>query len=70
MTPSGVRTIEKRLPEFAAKLVKTVAMPERASLIAALKQCVSVYLELQAKENVTINVKAKEASIGYLEGLE
>lgn len=70
MTPSGVRTIEKRLPEFAAKLVKTVAMPERASLIAALKQCVSVYLELQAKENVTINVKAKEASIEYLEGLE
>ncbi|NOH31328.1 aminoglycoside 6-adenylyltransferase [Vibrio mediterranei] len=70
LTPSGVRTIEKRLPQFAGKLVKTVAMPEKVSLISALEQCIVIYLELRAKENVTINERAKLASIDYLEALK
>jgi len=70
LTPSGVRTIERRLPEFASKLVKTVAMPEKVSLIAALEHCIAIYLELRAKENVTINDQAKQVSIAYLEALK
>ncbi|NOH78188.1 oxalate:formate antiporter [Vibrio sp. RE86] len=70
LTPSGVRTIEKRLPEFASKLVKTVAQPEKTSLISALEQCITIYLELRAKESVTINDQAKQASIAYLEALK
>ncbi|HIF9080036.1 TPA: oxalate:formate antiporter [Photobacterium damselae] len=70
LTPSGVRTIEKRLPEFASKLVATVAMPEKTSLILALEQCISIYLELREKEKVAVNDKVKKASIIYLEGLK
>ncbi|WP_260260483.1 oxalate:formate antiporter [Vibrio intestinalis] len=70
LTPSGVRTIEKRLPDFAEKLMKTVAMPERNSLISALEQCVSIYLELQANERVVINTAAQHACIGYLRDLK
>ncbi|MGR5063944.1 oxalate:formate antiporter [Photobacterium sp. DNB22_13_2] len=70
LTPSGVRTIEKRLPEFAKKLVKTVAMPEKTSLISALEQCIAIYLELREKEDVVINDKTKQTSIIYLEALK
>lgn len=70
LTPSGVRTIEKRLPEFAQKLAKTVALPEKESLISALKHCVSIYLDLQQKEHVVIRESAKVASIDYLEQLQ
>lgn len=70
LTPSGVRTIEKRLPEFASKLLNTVAMPEKNSLTSALEQCVSIYLELQSRAGVTVNHKVKDACIRYLEELE
>ncbi|GAB2645231.1 nucleotidyltransferase domain-containing protein [Vibrio panuliri] len=69
LTPSGVRTIEKRLPEFSAKLLETVAIPEKESLIFALKQCVVLYLELRQNEEVTVNDKAREACVGYLSEL-
>ncbi|WP_394245474.1 oxalate:formate antiporter [Vibrio astriarenae] len=69
LTPSGVRTIEKRLPAFAKKLVETVATPEKASLISALEQCVTLYLELRENESVTINDCAKQTSIAYLKGV-
>ena len=70
LTPSGVRTIEKRLPEFASKLVKTVAVPEEVSLISALEQCIVIYLELRANEDVTVNDQVKQASIAYLDALK
>ncbi|EGU44324.1 putative plasmid-related protein [Vibrio ichthyoenteri ATCC 700023] len=69
LTPSGVRTIEKRLPEFAAKLVKTVAMPEKESLTFALGHCVSLYLELRENEEVVINERAQAACVNYLHNL-
>ncbi|WP_114764978.1 nucleotidyltransferase domain-containing protein [Vibrio rhodolitus] len=69
LTPSGVRTIEKRLPEFSAKLLKTVAMPEKASLTSALEQCVAIYLELRANEEIQVNDRAKDACVGYLRDL-
>ncbi|GAL15880.1 putative plasmid-related protein [Vibrio astriarenae] len=69
LTPSGVRTIEKRLPAFAKKLVETVATPEKASLISALEQCITLYLELRENESVVINDCAKQTSIAYLKGV-
>ncbi|MGL6260828.1 oxalate:formate antiporter [Vibrio sp. WXL210] len=66
LTPSGVRKIEQRLPEFARQLAKTVAIPEKASLISALEQCITIYLELRSKESVVVNDKAKQASLAYL----
>lgn len=69
LTPSGVRTIEKRLPDFAAKLAKTVAMPEKESLKIALGHCVSLYLELRANEEVVINERAQTACVNYLHGI-
>ncbi|GAM74116.1 putative plasmid-related protein [Vibrio ishigakensis] len=62
MTPSGVRTIEKRLPEFTKKLCKTVALPERDSLKSALEACVELYLELRENEDVVVNDKAKQGA--------
>ncbi|KLV03412.1 oxalate:formate antiporter [Photobacterium aquae] len=66
LTPSGVRTIEKRLPAFADKLLHTVAMPERDSLKSALMHCVSIYLELRDNENIVTNDRAKDACVRYL----
>ncbi|TVU58083.1 oxalate:formate antiporter [Vibrio atlanticus] len=65
LIPSGVRTIEKRLPEFSTKLLKTVAMPERESLITALEQCVNIYLGLRVIEEVKINSQAQKVCVGY-----
>lgn len=66
LTPSGVRKIEQRLPEFARQLAKTVATPEKASLISALEQCITIYLDLRSKESVVVNDKVKQASLAYL----
>ncbi|GAB2647462.1 nucleotidyltransferase domain-containing protein [Vibrio panuliri] len=70
LTPSGVRTLEKRLPEFASKLAKTVAVLEKGSLIAALEQCVVIYLEMRVKENITKNEEAKQVAMAYLETIK
>ncbi len=70
LTPSGVRTIEKRLPLFAEKLLKTVAQPEKAALLSALEHCVTIYLELRENEEVMINEAAKAASLKYLAAIE
>ncbi|MDA0106868.1 nucleotidyltransferase domain-containing protein [Vibrio sp. La 4.2.2] len=69
LTPSGVRTIEKRLPEFAKKLEKTVALPEKESLKSALEHCVLIYLELRANETIEVNDRAKLACVDYLKNI-
>lgn len=66
LTPSGVRTIEKRLPEFANELKRTVAIPERDSLVSALKHSKALYLRLRANESVTINHEAERLTTKYL----
>ena len=70
LKPSGVRTIEKRLPDFTAKLCRTVATPDYTSLKSALKYCISLYLELQENENVITNEKAKTACLAYFDNLD
>lgn len=69
LTPSGVRTIEKRLPEFSQKLLKTVALPDKVSLKSALDHCVKLYLELRENESVDVKEKAQAASLDYLNKL-
>lgn len=60
LTPSGVRKIETRLPEFTNKLEQTVAKPARLELIHALKQCIALYLELREHEDVEKNTEAQK----------
>ena len=44
----GVRKIEQLLPDFAEKLKKTVAVPERESLLNATEYAAELYLELRS----------------------
>ncbi|MFI3276465.1 oxalate:formate antiporter [Vibrio sp.] len=67
LTPSGVRKIESRLPEFAQALTQTVSMPERDALIPALKQAVKLYLELRGNEQITLDEKAQSFCLQYVE---
>lgn len=67
LTPSGVRKIETRLPEFSKKLELTVAKPEKAELTFAVKQCITLYLELREHEDVQKNTEAQEMCIQYFE---
>ncbi|KXF82055.1 aminoglycoside 6-adenylyltransferase [Enterovibrio coralii] len=65
LTPSGVRKIETRLPDFAEKLRKTVALPEKASLISAMTQCIEIYRELRSKESVKKDTDAETAAMAF-----
>lgn len=65
LTPSGVRWIEKRLPDFAEKLKETVASPNEKSLVPALSKCISLYLELRENEQVIKNEPAQELALAY-----
>lgn len=65
MTPSGVRKVESRLPEFAKQLQETVAAPQRSELISAVEQCISLYLALRENEEVAINIEAQNVCINY-----
>ena len=67
LTPSGVRKIESRLPEFAQALTQTVSMPERDALVPALKQAVKLYLELRGNEQIKIDEKAQSFCLQYVE---
>lgn len=68
LTPSGVRKVESRLPEFAQALAQTVSMPERDALIPALKQAVKLYVELRGNEQITTDEKAQSFCLQYVEG--
>lgn len=67
LTPSGVRTIEKRLPDFTISLKECVAKPERKALIPALRACIALYLELRANEQVNLNHEAQKSVMSYFE---
>lgn len=66
LTPSGVRKIETRLPEFSKELELTAAKPEKESLIIATHKCIELYLELRENEQVEINIEAQEMCVTYL----
>lgn len=64
-TPSGVRTIEKRLPVFSEELLNTIAIHNQASLISALQKCIDLYRMLREKENIKVNHDAEKVCIDY-----
>ena len=68
LTPSGVRKIETRLPEFSKKLERTVAKPTKVELTVAVKQCIEIYLELREHEDIQKNIEAQEMCVQYFEG--
>lgn len=65
LTPSGVRKIETRLPDFSAALKKTVATPDRQSLVVGFENCIELYLQLRNKEQVDINESAQKLCLDY-----
>ncbi|WP_245603040.1 nucleotidyltransferase domain-containing protein [Shewanella fidelis] len=65
LTPSGVRKIEQRLPDFTRQLSLTVVSPEKAPLIAALQQCIDLYLGLRQPSQITVNTQAEKLCIDY-----
>ncbi|MGQ8365524.1 nucleotidyltransferase domain-containing protein [Glaciecola sp. 1036] len=65
LTPSGVRWIEKRLPEFSQQLKATVANVNRESLVSAYENVISIYLELRENEQVEINQQAQTLTLEY-----
>ena len=67
LTPSGVRKIEQRIPEFAAQLKHTIATPDRHALIPAYRKCVALYLQLRSVEQVRVNSLAQRRTMEYFE---
>ncbi|NLS11993.1 oxalate:formate antiporter [Vibrio sp. SM6] len=65
-TPSGVRKLETRLPEFALELGKTVVKPEKLSLIDALNRVITLYLRLRENEVVIKREAAQQVSMDYV----
>lgn len=66
LVPSGVRNLETRLPSFADKLKTTLAGHDKASLVNALNNVISIYLELRSNEEVSVNADAQEYCLKYL----
>ncbi|KEI70607.1 hypothetical protein [Endozoicomonas elysicola] len=64
----GVRKIERLLPDFAEKLKKTVAIPEKESLLDATEYAVKLYLEIRSPV-LTVRKKAQRLSLNYLQML-
>nr|WP_086939336.1 nucleotidyltransferase domain-containing protein [Thaumasiovibrio occultus] len=69
LTPSGVRRIESRLPDFARELEKTVATPNKDALLPAFAHCIALYLSLRDQETVTVNHQAQRECTAYFEQL-
>lgn len=65
--PSGVRRIESRSPSLATELEQTVAVNEAASLVRALRSCVSIYLKYRTSSNLELKPEAQTASLRYLD---
>ncbi|CAH0532480.1 hypothetical protein VST7929_00310 [Vibrio stylophorae] len=66
LTPSGVRTIEMRLPQFAEQLKATIAVPEPRSLLQAFEQTVALYQTLRQQESVQRHAEAEQLALSYL----
>lgn len=67
LTPSGVRKIESRLPDFAQTLRKTVATPDKEPLIDALATCVVIYEGLREGQDIRLGEEARALSLEYFE---
>lgn len=64
----GVRKIEQLLPDFAEQLKKTVAFPEKESLLDATQCAAKLYLELRSSA-VKPNHSAQDLALTYLNRL-
>lgn len=67
LTPSGVRKIETRLPEFTEHLKETVSIPERDALTRAFEKSITMYLKLRKNEHVVVNLEAQHICVEYFE---
>ena len=65
LTPSGVRRIEERLPEFSNRLKETVATHDKVSLIQAMASAIELYIELRENVSVEKNSSAEELCLSY-----
>ncbi|MGC4941837.1 aminoglycoside 6-adenylyltransferase [Kribbella sp. DT2] len=65
--PTGVRRIEQLAPEMVPALARTVAMPDRADCLRALRAAVELYVEVRG-DDVVQQTEAEKAVLGYLDG--
>ena len=70
MTPSGVRSIETRLPVFAKKLADTIATPEKTSLVSAYRHCIALYLSLRDTMVVNKNPSAQTRALDFFQHID
>ncbi|GHA34724.1 nucleotidyltransferase domain-containing protein [Photobacterium aphoticum] len=67
LTPSGVRHLEKRMPDVASLLTETIVQPEKAPLIMAFEKIIAFYLTLREREDVTIHHEAQALALAYFQ---
>ncbi|AMO57713.1 hypothetical protein [Endozoicomonas montiporae] len=65
----GVRNIERLLPDFTEKLKKTVATPDKQSLLNATTVAASLYLELR-KSDLCLRSDARTLAMDYLKTIQ
>jgi predicted nucleotidyltransferase len=72
LRPAGVRRLETDAPQLAADLRRTIAAPERGSILAAIQVCVQLYRRLRSAEPRPIEkrTKAEAAALEYLARIE
>ena len=67
---TGVRKVERSLPEFAARLEATLCVHDAADCKRAVQACIDLYRELRASAgNVAANPVAERVSVNYLEAV-
>ncbi|WP_329006029.1 aminoglycoside 6-adenylyltransferase [Kribbella sp. NBC_00709] len=66
--PAGVRRLETLAPELLPALRETVAMPDRADCLRALKATVDVYRTVRERSGVPVvrRTAAEEAAVDFL----
>ncbi|GIU40734.1 oxalate:formate antiporter [Shewanella sairae] len=67
LTPSGVRKVEQRLPEFATELALTISTAEKAPLVAAFRQAIALYIGLRDNSEVKLCTEAEQLCVAYFE---
>jgi predicted nucleotidyltransferase len=71
LRPVGVRRLETDAPQLAADLRRTIAAPERGSILAAIQVCVQLYRRLRSAERpIEKRTKAEAAALEYLARIE
>jgi hypothetical protein len=65
--PSGVRKIERQAPDVAQALAGTIALPDRAACLAALRSAVELYRSLRGVgDGLELRRDAEDAALRYL----